>query len=100
MALASVAIVYKVLHVAARIVDMDVDAQRDGNNAAWRRYFVQTVVATFRPVDIKSLARVFFGQTGKPSNTFGNIFALANSAHAASTTLEERKEGAMGIEVA
>ncbi|WP_454287244.1 hypothetical protein [Rhizobium arsenicireducens] len=97
--LATVATGYKVLHVAARIMDMDVDAQGDGKNAAWRRYFVLTVMATIKAVDRKGLARMVFGQDGKPSKTFGNIFALAVSAYAAMATPEEYNEiRAMGID--
>ncbi|WP_051903850.1 hypothetical protein [Neorhizobium vignae] len=71
---------YQTSTVIARIMDMDVDAQGNGEKAAWKRYMGLALLAIAKSVDKKKLIEAVFGKGGKPSKTFQNMYSMADKA--------------------
>jgi hypothetical protein len=72
---------YSVKTVADRIIGMDIDAQGNGERAAWKQYLGYAHLAIAKGVSKKNMVTAVFGKDVKPSKNFDNMWSLAEKSH-------------------
>lgn len=98
LALVNGATGYTVKAVAARIMDMDIDAAGNAEKAAWKRYLSLCLLALAKGTDKATIVKAVFAD-GKASKTFHNMWTLANKCRGHVTgNMAWTDVAAMGIE--
>jgi pyruvate/2-oxoglutarate dehydrogenase complex dihydrolipoamide acyltransferase (E2) component len=72
---------YSVKTVADRIIGMDIDAQGNGERAAWKQYLGYSHLAIAKGVSKKNMVAAVFGTGAKASKNFDNMWSLAEKSH-------------------